>query len=66
MTSRRRDADAHSRAEALRNRSLRKEAEARDDKEAARKANAAKSATLRALRLARAAAEKPAPAAADD
>jgi hypothetical protein len=58
MTNRRRDAEAHSRAEAMRNRSLRKEAEAREDKEATRQANAAKSATLRALRLARAATDK--------
>ena len=58
MTNRRRDAEAHSRAEALRNRSLRKEAEAREDKEATRQANAAKSASLRALRLARAATAK--------
>jgi hypothetical protein len=58
MTNRRRDAEAHSRAEALRNRSLRKEAEAREDKEATRQANAAKSAALRALRLARAATAK--------
>ena len=58
MTNRRRDAEAHSRAEALRNRSLRKEVEAREDKEATRQANAAKSATLRALRLARAATAK--------
>jgi hypothetical protein len=60
MTNRRRDAEAHSRAEAMRNRSLRKEAEAREDKEASRQANAAKSAALRALRLARAATDKPA------
>ena len=61
MTNRRRDAEAHSRAEALRNRSLRKEAEAREDKEATRKANATKSAALRALRLARAATDKAPP-----
>ena len=46
---------AHSRADDLRSRSLRKEAEAREEKEATRQANAAKSASLRALRLAHAA-----------
>ena len=43
------------RAEELRDRALRREAEAREEKEAMRRSNAAKSASLRALRLARAA-----------
>jgi hypothetical protein len=43
------------RAEELRNRTLRREAEAREEKEAMRRSNAAKSASLRAQRLARAA-----------
>ena len=44
------------RAEELRDRALRREAEAREEREAMRRSNAAKSASLRALRLARAAA----------
>jgi hypothetical protein len=43
------------RAEEVRNRTLRREAEAREEKEAMRRSNAAKSASLRAQRLARAA-----------
>ena len=45
------------RAEELRDRTVRREAEAREEKEAMRRSNAAKSASLRALRLARAASE---------
>ena len=49
------------RAEEVRNRTLRREAEAREEKEAMRRSNAAKSASLRALRLARAATGAAAP-----
>ena len=53
VTNRRRKVDG--RAEEVRNRTLRREAAAREEKEATRRSNAAKSASLRALRLARAA-----------
>jgi hypothetical protein len=53
VTNRRRKVEG--RAEELRNRALRREAAAREEKEAMRRSNAAKSASLRALRLARAA-----------
>jgi len=53
VTNRRRKVEG--RAEELRNRTLRREAAAREEKEAMRRSNAAKSASLRALRLARAA-----------
>jgi hypothetical protein len=53
VTHRRRKVEG--RAEELRNRTLRKEAEAREEKEAMRRSDAAKSKSLRALRLARAA-----------
>ena len=53
VTDRRRKVEG--RAEELRNRTLRKEAEAREEKEAMRRSDAAKSKSLRALRLARAA-----------
>ena len=43
------------RAEEVRDRALRREAQAREEKEATRRSNAVKSASLRALRLARAA-----------
>jgi hypothetical protein len=43
------------RAEEVRDRALRRETQAREEKEATRRSNAAKSASLRALRLARAA-----------
>ena len=53
VTNRRRKVEG--RAEEQRNRTLRREAEAREEKEAMRRSNAAKSASLRAQRLARAA-----------
>jgi hypothetical protein len=53
VTNRRRKVDG--RAEELRHRTLRREAEARAEKEAMRRSEAAKSKLLRALRLARAA-----------
>ncbi len=49
------------RAEEVRDRALRREAQAREEKEATRRSNAAKSASLRAQRLARAATAAAAP-----
>jgi hypothetical protein len=49
------------RAEEVRDRALRRETQAREEKEATRRSNAAKSASLRALRLARAATGAAAP-----
>lgn len=55
MTIRRPSSSGSRQAEDVRNRALRREAQAREDKEATRQGVAIKSAALRALRLARAA-----------